>query len=239
MLVRTESFGGLTVRITGGSDGRGGGDGPLVVLLHGFGAPGDDLVPLAPLFGLPRAVRFAFPAAPLELHGFYGDSRAWWMIDLDRLERDLSAGVERDLSADEPEGLAGARTAVDAAIDELQTALAVPAGQIVLGGFSQGAMLSTDLAMRTDRPLAGLLLMSGTLLAASTWRELAPKRAGLPVFQSHGNLDTLLPFAAAERLRALLTESGLEVDWVQFRGGHEIPPPVLKGASAFLHRLLG
>ena len=105
--------------------------------------------------------------------------------------------------------------------------------------FSQGAMLSTDLALRTDRPLAGLLLLSGTLLAASTWRDLAPRRAGLPVFQSHGSMDNLLPFAAAERLRALLTDSGLEVDWVQFRGGHEIPPPVLEGVhTAYLQRNL-
>jgi predicted esterase len=52
------------------------------VLLHGFGAPGDDLLPLAEALDLP--VRFVFPAAPLELGmgGFYGDSRAWWMLDL-------------------------------------------------------------------------------------------------------------------------------------------------------------
>ena len=44
--MRIAQFGGLTVRLTGGTDGKGGGNGPIVVLLHGFGAPGDDLVPL-------------------------------------------------------------------------------------------------------------------------------------------------------------------------------------------------
>jgi phospholipase/carboxylesterase len=45
--MRVDKLGGLTVRLTGGTDGKGGGNGPLVVLLHGFGAPGDDLVPLS------------------------------------------------------------------------------------------------------------------------------------------------------------------------------------------------
>ena len=58
-------LGGLHAVVTGGTDGQGGGDGPVVVLLHGFGAPGDDLVPLTRFLAVPRAVRFVFPAAPL------------------------------------------------------------------------------------------------------------------------------------------------------------------------------
>lgn len=244
--MRTGTFGGLTVRITGGTDGDGGGDGPLVVLQHGFGAPGDDLVPLAAMFGLPRAVRFAFPAAPLELGGYFGgDSRAWWMIDVDRLERDMAAGpgagvtAERERRADEePAGLTEAREALTAALDELQEELAVPAGKLALGGFSQGAMLSCDLALRDGRPLAALVLMSGTLIAAPIWRSGAPARAGLPVLVSHGRQDPLLPFALSERLRDLLREAGLEVEWLPFRGGHEIPPAVLQQAGQLLHRVL-
>src|SRR5438552_18316161 len=82
-VMRSENLGGLDAVITGGSDGNGGGDGPVIVLLHGFGAPGDDLVPLAEVFahGLP-GVRWVFPAAPLELPMGFGDARAWWMIDM-------------------------------------------------------------------------------------------------------------------------------------------------------------
>ena len=68
---------GVAVRLTGGEDGQGGGDGPLVVLCHGFGAPGDDLVSLAESIDVPAAVRFAFPAAPLSLGAGYGD----WNVD--------------------------------------------------------------------------------------------------------------------------------------------------------------
>ena len=61
-----------------------------VVLLHGFGAPGDDLVALGQYIAAP--VRFVFPEAPIELGGLYGDSRAWWRLDLARLEEDLRTG---------------------------------------------------------------------------------------------------------------------------------------------------
>jgi predicted esterase len=70
--MRDETYGGLRVRVTGGRDRRGGGDGPLVVLMHGFGAPGDDLVP--------SEVRFAFPEAPLDL-GPEADGGARLVVD--------------------------------------------------------------------------------------------------------------------------------------------------------------
>jgi phospholipase/carboxylesterase len=235
--MRMASFGGLAVRLAGGSDGSGGGDGPLVVLLHGFGAPGDDLVVLGDLLELPRETRFAFPAAPIALELWAG-ARAWWMIDLARYEAVWTGGDLRSLSEDEPPGLADARASIDAMLDELQGELAVAGSRIALGGFSQGAMLACDVALRSDRPLAGLVLLSGTFLCRSIWTERMPARAGLPVFQSHGQADPLLPFSLAEDLREALRAGGLEVDWRGFGGGHEIPPPVLSGASAFLKRIL-
>jgi phospholipase/carboxylesterase len=59
------------------------------------------------------------------------------------------------------------------------------------------------------------------------------------VFQSHGRLDPLLNFEIAERLRDLLTEGGLSVTFVPFRGAHEIPPTVLSGVEEFLEGALG
>src|SRR6185436_178336 len=92
--MRVERIGELTVRITGGVDREGGGTGPLVVLLHGYGAPGTDLVGLWRELRVPREVRFAFPEAPLALDlgmpGFEG--RAWWNLDLPELERAFATG---------------------------------------------------------------------------------------------------------------------------------------------------
>ncbi len=237
--MKTLELGGLTVRLVGGTDREGGGTGPLVVLLHGFGAPGDDLVALHRVMDVPREVRFAFPHAPLTLPWPMGDgrARAWWMIDVEAIERGIQEGRPRDLASEVPEGIAPAREAVVAAIDALRAMLSP--SHLVLGGFSQGAMLSTDVALRTDVPVDALLLMSGTLLAEHEWRPLAARRKGVPAMISHGTHDPLLPFAASERLAAMLRDGGLAVDFVPFRGQHEIPPVVLDHASKLVRRVGG
>ncbi|HWM88063.1 MAG TPA: hypothetical protein VNO33_19555 [Kofleriaceae bacterium] len=235
--MRVVNLGGLAVRITGGDDGSGGGDGPVVVLLHGFGAPADDLIPLGGVLGAPGSrIRFAFPAAPLTLPGMWGAGRAWWMIDISRFER-VASGDIRQLSDEVPEGMAEASERVAAMLDELGPLLG--ADRIALGGFSQGAMLACDVALRNRRPLAGLVLMSGMLLCRAEWLPLMAERRGLPVFQSHGIQDPLLPFVLAGDLRDAMRAAGLDVDWIEFPGGHEIPPQVLAGASGFLARVLG
>jgi phospholipase/carboxylesterase len=238
--MRTEEISGLTCRFAGGVDGQGGGDGPVVVLLHGFGAPGDDLVPLWQfLAGEGTEVRFVFPAAPLELPMFFGESRAWWMIDTARLERDMAAGVERDLSAEVPEGLSGARELLKSVLATLVESHGASPERTVIGGFSQGAMLSTDVALRAATPYAGLLVLSGTYLCADQWNPLIESRAGMPVLQSHGRGDALLPFSMAERLRDRFTGAGATHTWVPFEGGHEIPMQVAEAARDFIHRVLG
>ncbi len=214
---------GLTTRIVG--------DGPITcVLLHGFGAPGDDLVPLADHLG----ARCVFPEAPLELAGIYGDARAWWLLDLARLELELASGRPRDRRDEVPEGLPAARDHVMRLLDQVQTRLGVDDSHLVVGGFSQGAMVALDVALHRERPLAGVVLMSGTLLAESEWGPRMTKLAGVPVLQSHGRRDPLLPFSIAEMLRDQLKAAGANVEWHDFIGGHEIPPLVLDAVARFV-----
>jgi phospholipase/carboxylesterase len=225
--MRQLEIAGLTVRLTGGNDGDGGGDGLTVVLMHGFGAPGTDLVPLAGELDAPHGTRFVFPEAPLSLPPELGAGRAWWMIDMMRLQLAMMTGQTRDLTRDVPEGLAAAREAIVELLDVLVKDHGVRREDLVLGGFSQGAMLACDVALRTSEPLAALVLMSGTLLAEEEWRPLMPKRAGLRVLQSHGRADPLLPFDIATLLRDALNDAGLPVRFVPFEGGHGIAPVVL------------
>lgn len=236
--MKTERFGELRCVVAGGADREGGGEGPVIVLLHGFGAPGTDLVPLWRVMDVPRATRFVFPAAPIDLSHAYGmsEARAWWMIDIVALERNLREGTVRDLGAEVPEGLAEARAAVIGALDAIEERMRPSA--LMLGGFSQGAMLSLDVALHDPRPIAGLALMSGTLLAEHVWVPRMAARAGTPALISHGIHDPLLPFALAERLRDRLVEAGLQVEFVPFRGQHEIPPLVLERVSALARRVL-
>ncbi len=234
--MRRQTMAGLDVVLTGGSDREGGGDGPVVVLLHGFGAPGDDLVALWRVLDVPSTTRFVFPAAPLAIDEQWG-GRAWWMIDVMALQSALAEGRMRDFAADVPPGLAEARAQIDSLLDEMAASLRP--SRVVLGGFSQGAMLSLDVALRRAQPPSAVVLMSGTLIAESEWLPLMPAKKSLAVFQSHGTHDPLLPFAAAERLRDHLTGAGLSVDWVPFRGQHEIPSPVLDRLGVFLSKILG
>jgi phospholipase/carboxylesterase len=225
---------GTSVLLAGGADREGGGDGPLVVLLHGFGAPGDDLAPFWRVIDAPPGTRWAFPAAPLALDGTGG--RAWWMIDIEQRIRAAERGDLDRLTHEVPEGLAHARERVVAVLDALEKELRP--SHLVLGGFSQGAILSCDVALRTRRRLAGITLLSGTLVAKDDWAALTSQRAGLPVFQSHGASDPLLPFPQAETLRNMLREGGADVTWVPFRGGHEIPAAVVDALGPWMRRAL-
>lgn len=209
--------------------------GLICVILHGFGAPGTDLVPLGRELRGPPGTTFVFPAAPLDLGPAFAGGRAWWEIDMVALQVAMATGRHRELAGSVPDGLASAREKLGRAVDAVVETFA-PA-KLVLGGFSQGAMLATDYALRTDRALAGLLLFSGTVIAEAEWRPLMSRRAGLEVAQSHGRQDPVLPFAGAERLRELLAGGGAEVRFTPFDGGHEIPRPALAEASALLRRV--
>lgn len=236
--MREQQLGGLRVRVTGGTDGQGSGQGPIVILLHGFGAPGDDLVPLAEVMNVPAGTRFIFPEGPLSLSFGPGDARAWWIIDMARIAADRAAGRVRDMSMEVPKGLALAREKILTFLKELPRHMPLDYKQTVIGGFSQGAMLTCDVVLHTDYPFAGLVQLSGNLLAQPEWAPLLPKRKGLPVFQSHGKQDEILPYVGAERLRDTLSKSGLAVDWHSFRGGHEIPESVMRALSGFLRSVL-
>ncbi len=214
-----------------------------VVLCHGFGAPATDLVTLAPELvalnpELAGRVRFVFPGAPLSLD-MYGmpQARAWF-----HLPPEVLMGQQRDwarFASEVPEGLTAARRALMGLVSALSVATKLPYGRIVLGGFSQGAMVTTDVALRLEEAPAGLCLLSGTLIAQDEWRKRAPARKGLPVFQSHGHYDAVLPFAPAERLRDLLLEAGLAVEFVPFDGPHTIDADEMKHLAAFLGARLG
>ncbi|MBM7118870.1 alpha/beta hydrolase [[Archangium] primigenium] len=210
-----------------------------VVLCHGFGAPATDLVPLARELvesqpELSAKVRFVFPAAPLSLASLGMPSgRAWFHLPMEVL-----MGQKRDWPSFEksvPEGLAQARRGLMSLLSALSAATKLPYGKIVLGGFSQGGMVTTDLALRLEEAPAGLCILSGTLICQDEWKQRAQKRKGLPVLQAHGKSDDVLPFAQAEKLRDLLQEAGLLVDFLPFNGPHTIDPDELRRLAEFLH----
>jgi phospholipase/carboxylesterase len=161
------------------------------------------------------------------------------MIDIAEIQQRVAQGRMAELASRVPEGLSEARSVLAEALDALEAECGVPSSRVVLGGFSQGSMLSCDFALNDERPLAGLVLFSSTLLCRDDWQRLAPKRKGLPVLQSHGRADPVLPFALAEQQRDLLLEAGLDVEFIAFNGGHGIAPSGTEALSRFVNQHLG
>jgi phospholipase/carboxylesterase len=223
----------MGVRLAGGTDREGGGSGPLVVLMHGFGTRGDDLVPLWRAVDAPPATRWAFPEAPIVLGTTPVEARAWWRVDIDEMTRALHSGGFEERAGVFLSGLVEARAKVIAMLGELRARLAP--SKVVLGGFSQGAMLATSVALRTVEELAGLAILSSTGVEEG---PPAADRTSLPIFQSHGESDPLLPFNRAEKLRDSLSKHGMRVTWCSFAGGHEVSSDVMRKLGSWLRQSL-
>jgi phospholipase/carboxylesterase len=236
--MRREQIGGLNCIVSAPANGQK--PEAVAVLCHGFGAPGTDLVPLGDVLvdrmgAEGERVQFVFPAAPLSLDsmGIPG-GRAWWPIDMIKLQMAMATGEFRELRTESPELLPDMSALLRQLADKLCEQTELPKSQVILGGFSQGAMLSTDAALRmTNRP-GGLVVWSGTLLDETAWTEVASRGTTLQVVQSHAVDDAILPYSGAEALRDMLTSAGHSVDFLRFRGGHSIPEPAIRAAARLI-----
>jgi phospholipase/carboxylesterase len=211
----------LDVKLGGdlGEEERGG---TAVVLLHGYGASGDDLVSLAQSLPHPRT-RYVVPAAPL---GLPGGGRAWWPI-----EQRLAYDAQRELVVPS-DSLARARLAVQGVLRTVRERYAPD--ELYLLGFSQGAMLALDVAVRPASGVARVAVLSGAL-PQDTARQLDQARAPRPlVFVSHGRADRVLRFAGAEHLVERLQGASFSVSFSPFNGGHEISSGTVALLKEFL-----
>lgn len=200
-----------------------------VICLHGYGADMRDLAPLAQELETKLPLTWFFPEAP-EVLDWGG--RAWFPIDVAAFEEAQRTGTARDLSLREPPGMEWAREELRRFIKGLEK----PWDSVVLMGFSQGAMLAVDLALRAESAPAGVAILSGTLVDRKTLIELAPRKKGLPFFQSHGSVDPILGFAQARALEKALIEAGWRGQLRRFEGGHAIPSEVLEGLAGWLEK---
>lgn len=220
----------LRVRSLGRSDPSA----PAIILCHGYGAPGDDLVGLAQAMDVGPGVRWFFPEAPLDVDVGFGEGRAWWPVDMLRLQMELARGGRQWDPSATPDGMPEARDALVACLRALIAEHGVDPRKTVLGGFSQGAMLTTDVALHHDTPFAGLAVLSGAHVCRDRWSAaLANVGKQQHVFQSHGRQDPILPFAVAEALHDAFIRAGATASFHPFDGGHELRPRVLDALGGF------
>jgi phospholipase/carboxylesterase len=196
-----------------------------------LGADCHDFEPLVPEI-VPRrerAWRFVFPNAPVRPVTINGgmSMRAWYdIVGFDRRAVEDTAGF-RDTDA----GIG--------ALIARQIELGIPAGRIVLAGFSQGGAVSLYTGLRYPERLAGILALSCYLpLAGTLAAERAPANAGVPIFMAHGLDDGVLPIAMGLDSREALRALGFAVEWHQYRMAHSVCQPEVADIREFLFRIL-
>ena len=198
----------------------------LVVMLHGVGADGADLIGLAPILagGMTNAL-FLAPDGP-EPCDMAPMGRQWFSL----ARRDpgaLDAGVRR-ASVDVAGFVAG----------ELDKA-GLGADRLILLGFSQGAMTALHLALRgAEGPAAAVVALSGMLLCAHTLADEIRHRP--PVLICHGDADMVVPVSAAGHAGDLLQAAGVPVERHIVAGlGHGVDDRVIAFIQAFLEHVTG
>jgi phospholipase/carboxylesterase len=192
----------------------------LVVFLHGYGADGNDLIGLAPLFAqaLPHAA-FVSPNAPEPTPMGFG----YQWFGLTNLDPALiKAGVAKSAAL------------LDAFIaDALKTRGLAPE-QLALIGFSQGTMMALDRALRLGGAKA-IVGFSG--MVADPTPRLPPDAERPTILLVHGDADTMVPFARLAEAEHALAAGGFPVETMARPGlGHGIDPEGAQRAAAFLHQ---
>ncbi len=197
----------------------------LVVLLHGVGADGNDLIELAPALArhLPHAA-FVAPNGP-EPCDMAPFGHQWFSLR-DRRPAALLAGVQASLPV------------LNAFLDaELRDAGLGP-HQLALVGFSQGTMLALYAALRRTPAVAAVLGYSGALLGAE--RLPAELVSRPPVFLIHGDADPIVPVQALHAAVQGLQTGAVPVQWAIRPGlGHGIDQESLEHGAAFLAAAFG
>ena len=197
----------------------------LVILLHGYGSNGEDLISLAPYWrdALPHTA-FVSPNAPEPCPGAPGGYQ-WW-------------GLSSMSPSARAEGAARAAPVLEAFIDSELARHGLTEAELALVGFSQGTMMALQVGPRRPRPLAGIVGYSGMLADEAGLADPAITRP--PILLIHGDQDPMIPVTAFHQAKAALVRNGFTVeDHVSPGLGHSIDLPGLQLGGQFLARVLG
>jgi phospholipase/carboxylesterase len=208
------------------------GAGACVIFLHGLGADGGDFLPIVRELALPGAdsIRFLFPHAPVRpvtINRGYR-MRAWFDI----------LGFEPTDPVD-AEGIAASVARVRALV-EAEIVRGVPAGRIVLAGFSQGGVVALGTGLGGGLAIGGIIALSTWLPQAVQPECLAPSVRQVPVFVGHGVADDVVPLASAHRALARLEALGMRnVRLREYPMAHGVGADEVADLRAWLVEVLG
>ncbi|HVE44851.1 MAG TPA: carboxylesterase [Gammaproteobacteria bacterium] len=198
-----------------------------VILLHGLGADATDFVPIVNALALPASdgIRFVFPYAPIQPvtinNGYH--MPAWYDIyGSELLGRTDEAGIDRSIQI------------VNGYIQkEVERGMA--SHNIVLAGFSQGAVISLCAGLTHKEPLGGIIALSGYLpMADKMITRMSEANARIPIFLAHGTVDTVVPYAAGITTRDTLEKHGCSVSWHTYNAAHTVSHEEVEDISKWL-----
>lgn len=197
----------------------------LALFLHGYGANAQDL---SSFQSLSAHCRWVFPNGLVKLEAPYSDfgGRAWFPLKIN--------DSNNQLLPDE-NSIYYFEKSLRQMLDFVKS-FNMRADKIILGGFSQGAIMALNMALRMKPPPRALVFMSGALFPALILEKEKPSfsNAGL-FFQCHGTSDPLLPYSASKEVFRFLKDLKWQGSFLSFEGGHEIPPIVLENIQKFIH----
>lgn len=202
-----------------------------IVVFHGYGASASDLYELGRAMDPQGTKGWYFPQGFLEVPiGPMMSGYAWFPIDQEEAQRAMLTQGGLKYAHLRPPGL-------DEAVEKgmlFLKEIGFDPQKDILGGFSQGSMMTVELQRTLAVALKRILVLSGSLVDEAGLSACANTFSGTRVFQSHGTYDDILPVAGATALKTQLERLGASVDFHEFRGGHEIPMPVLMACQAFI-----
>ena len=194
-----------------------------VIWMHGLGADATDFEPIVPMLELRAAVRFVFPNAPVRPVAINNgmEMRAWYDIDpgaplagSDDI-RASAAAIERLVEREKERG--------------------VPAGRIVLAGFSQGGVIALQLGLRYPERLAGIMALSTYVHDHEHLAdEVSFASVDVPIFMAHGIMDPMIPITRAVTSRQALEQLGYRVEWHEYSMGHQVCPQEIADIGRWL-----
>ncbi|MEA2286700.1 MAG: phospholipase/carboxylesterase [Solirubrobacteraceae bacterium] len=178
-----------------------------MVLLHGRGADENDLFPFFDILDPERRLVGVTPGGPLFLPP---GGRHWYIVPR--------------VGYPEPRSFLDTYQRLDELLGAMPGAFGVPSEQTIIGGFSQGTVMSYALGLGRGRPSpAGIIAMSGFIPTVEGW-DADLDRPGLPVWISHGRQDPVISVQFARDARDLLTSAGVDVSYHESDVGHQVDP---------------
>lgn len=192
---------------------------PLLALLHGVGSNEHDLFGLVPHLD-PRffiaSFKAPFPIGP--------SANAWFAVDF-----------TPDGPVHDPTMAGQSRQAIVEALSRLVQEHRLDPARVLLCGFSQGAIMSTYVALTRPEAVAGIAAMSGRVLPEAISERAADDRLrGLPVLWVHGTRDDVLPIRFGRDARAALAALPVDLTYEEFDMAHEVSRESLAKVTGWL-----